>query len=98
MRLIVFIALPFCLTACSSAVITPQPSTLPFLDAPYPAAGDLCRRLGESPKTADYLDHTADLIACPSDMPNLSDFIDQSGAERAFEQDGYVILSVPRGI
>ncbi|MGJ5618330.1 hypothetical protein [Sulfitobacter sp. MF3-043] len=84
------------LTAC-----TPEPApvtgSLPFFGDGYRFKGDACRRLGESPETAEYLDHTADLVGCPEGLENLGVFVTDSGAQEVARQDGYILYSVPRG-
>lgn len=61
----------------------------------YPQAGDLCFRAGETAVTADYLDHTADLIACPPDTyPDSAAF--EAGGTRLTEIDGWQLFSIPR--
>jgi hypothetical protein len=95
----VLAALPL-LAACASEPAPPPPAetTLPFFGDGYRFEGDACRRLGESPLTQDYLDHTADLIGCPEDLENLGVFVTDSGAREMARTQGYVILSVPTGI
>lgn len=74
----------------------PSPDTsLPFFGDGYRAEGDMCRRLGESPETAEYLDDAADLVGCPEDMENLGVFVTETGAMEVSRQDGYVVYSVP---
>ena len=97
----ILLPLPFILIACTPEP-TPAPTlpatSLPFFGDGYRADGDQCRRLGESPETIDYLDHTADLVGCPEDMENLGVFVTETGAIEMARQDGYVIYSVPSGI
>lgn len=95
MRVVVGLIISLFIGAC--APVDLPPTTLPFFGDGYPNAGDPCRRLGEAEATAEYLDHTADLIGCPADMETLAAFIDETGASAAFERDGYVVLTVPRG-
>lgn len=86
-------------SACTPASLSEVPnpdSTLPFFGDGYPTAGDPCRKLGESEETIDYLDHTADLVACPATMEGLEDLRSLNGATEAFHKDGYVVLSIPR--
>ena len=97
MRLPVILGLPAMLMAC-----TPEPeplpeTSLPFFGDGYRAAGDPCRRLGESSETVNYLDHTADLVGCPEDMENLGVFTADTGAKEVARRDGYVLYSVPSG-
>ncbi|MGJ8544356.1 MAG: hypothetical protein ACSHWZ_02855 [Sulfitobacter sp.] len=84
--------------ALFTGACTPEPtpiSSLNFLGEGYRFKGDACRQLGESPLTAEYLDHTADLVACPEDLENLGVFaIDHSATEVARLQ-GFVLFSVP---
>ncbi len=65
------------LSACQRAeptpTDTPPPATPPAPPASslvlfgngYPTDGAPCRRVGESEATAQWLDHTADLVGCP---------------------------------
>lgn len=97
MRLVIGLTVMLFVGACAPAPMEPPESTLPFFGDGYPNAGDPCRRLGEAEATAEYLDHTADLIGCPADMTDLEAFMAETGAAEAFMQDGYIALSVPRG-
>ena len=59
-----------------AATTAPQPFAWPASLTPigngYPKEGDACRRIGESPATADYLDHTATLIGCPGGADSVT--------------------------
>ena len=87
------------LLGCTLQELQPEfPATsLPFFGDGYPATGSLCRRLGESAATANYLDHTADLVGCPATMDGLEAFVSDTGAREVFKQDGYVVYSIPSG-
>jgi hypothetical protein len=73
------------------------PASLAAFGDGYPSAGDVCRRLGESPATSAYLDHMATLVGCPGDRG--------SDSARAIERDlhgrvvgeahGVTLISVP---
>lgn len=93
------------LSALGLAACTPEPAPaplpptdLPFFGDGYRAEGDMCRRLGESADTIDYLDHTADLVGCPENMENLGVFVTDTGAIEVARKDGYVLYSIPSGI
>ena len=85
------------LTACETKTTTTQTTTtLPLFGNGYRADGDQCRRVGESAETVDYLDHTADLVACPEDYEGLGVFITETGGTEVARIDGWVLFSVSR--
>lgn len=94
MRLFLTLPAAALIAACAPA---PEPvaSTLPFFGDGYRFNGDACRRLGEDDYTNQFLDHTADLVACPHDLENLGVFVIDSGAQEVARRDGYVIYTVP---
>ena len=96
MRFALLPALALGLAACAPEP-APLTSDLPFFGDGYRFKGDACRNLGESPATAEYLDHTADLVGCPEDLENLGVFVIDYNAQEVARQDGYVIYSIPRG-
>lgn len=89
------------MTACTLSPAPEEPvdslTTLPFFGDGYPETGDPCRRLGENAETVNYLDHTADLIACPETLQDLDSYIAETGAQEVARLDGFVVLSVPNG-
>lgn len=74
------------------------PATLVPIGDGYPAAGDPCRRLGESAAVADYLDDSADLVGCPgpTDGPGAQAMV-QRGGQVVADLSGVSVISVPRG-
>lgn len=74
----------------SPTIVSAIPGSLaPFGDG-YPDAGDPCRALGESPATADFLDHTARLVGCPT-----AEAAKALGGEIVSTVDGITIVSIP---
>ncbi len=71
-------------------------SLQPFGDG-FPRAGDACRRLGESPAVAEYLDHTAVLVGCPGPADAAPAAALLSGGQGKFitNIDGVTVISLP---
>lgn len=87
--------LPAMATDGSTPFVWPA-SLVPFGDG-YPAAGDVCRRLGESAATSGYLDHTATLVGCPGarDSANAQAIVQGLHGRVMGEIDGVTLISVP---
>ena len=85
--------LPLVLTA---ACATPQPATgtLPLL-GPYREPADQCQMVGESALTGEYLDHTADLVACPAGYEGIPIFIMDVNAVQVADLGDWLLFSVP---
>jgi hypothetical protein len=87
--------------AQAGAASTPEcfawPTSLaPFGDG-YPKAGDVCRRLGESPATSAYLDHTRTLVGCPGgrNSPAARAILRNRRGRVVGEDEGVTLISVP---
>ncbi|MFK7870231.1 MAG: hypothetical protein AB8B58_13450 [Roseobacter sp.] len=98
MRLFHVLCVAVVLAAC--APITPLARTdisgqLPAFGDGYPTAGDPCRRLGENDLTRQWLDHTRDLVGCPTGTA-ASALSARAGAQSLATIDDTVILSLPR--
>jgi hypothetical protein len=71
-------------------------SLAPFGDG-YPKAGNACRRLGESPATSAYLDHTATLVGCPggADSASVRAMLRDRRGHVVGQAEGVTLISVP---
>ncbi|TFU03554.1 hypothetical protein EUV02_10355 [Polymorphobacter arshaanensis] len=75
------------------------PATLsPFGDG-FPNAGDPCRRLGESPLTASYLDDSAILVGCPGAAFDAAaaSVINGKAGRVVGAAEGVTLISIPQG-
>lgn len=84
------------LTACTpgASYTSPEDSGLVPIRA-YPAAGDVCVVVGESPATQEYLDHTATLVACPlTEAGAIADRAAEGGDLVAIAGD-WQLISIP---
>lgn len=64
----------------------------------YPAAGDPCRRLGESALTVNYLDDSAILVGCPGAATDAAAAaIAASGGKVVGAAEGVTMISIPQG-
>jgi len=63
----------------------------------YPNPGDPCRRIGESPAVADFLDHTQVLVGCPgrADEPAAATLLANDQGKALAFIDGVTVIAVP---
>lgn len=75
------------------------PASLSPIGDGYPVAGKMCRRLGESAATSDYLDDSATLVGCPggADGVEAQTILAGTGAKVVGEVDGVTLITVAMG-
>jgi hypothetical protein len=66
------------------------PDSLMVMGEGFPHRGDVCRRIGESAATSDWLDDSATLVGCPT-----LEAASSLGGTIVGEVDGVVLASVP---
>ncbi len=107
MRKLAVLGLGLVLGACSEGpendtpdviVAPPPPPTNDNLRliSGYRSADDWCETAGETAFTAEFLDDTADLVACPTGSDAAQSLVASYGARQMAETGGYTIYSVPR--
>jgi len=86
------------LSACATAAPAPAhgdlTDRLKMVERGYPQPGGPCWLLGETYKTSELLDDSADLLACPREA--MRDPRVTSVGRRVGEFEGVIIVSVPR--
>ncbi len=63
----------------------------------YRSEDDWCQLTGETAFTVEYLDHTADLVSCPTGSGAAQSLVDMYNAGQVAETGGYTVYSIPRG-
>ncbi len=91
------------LVACSSehppetkAPAFVWPASLRIVGDGFPAPGDICRRVGETPATSHFLDHSAILVGCPGAASSAASqaLLSHGDARVVGEHDGVTLISV----
>ncbi len=63
----------------------------------YRSEDDWCQLTGETAYTGNFLDHTADLVSCPTGSSAEQSLVEMYNAELMGETGGYSVYSIPRG-
>jgi hypothetical protein len=73
------------------------PASLDPIGTGYPNPGDVCRQLGETPATSNYLDDSAMLVGCPggADSAAVRAIADARGGHVVGAADGVTFITVP---
>ncbi|NVO58401.1 hypothetical protein HW561_21700 [Rhodobacteraceae bacterium B1Z28] len=105
MKKLVLLGLLAALAACeetppvdvpeTGAAPAPTNDDLPLIRG-YRSEDDWCQVTGESAFTGNFLDHTADLVSCPTGSEAAQSLVDMLGAVQMAETGGYTVYSVPR--
>ncbi|NRD73299.1 hypothetical protein HQQ94_08590 [Shewanella sp. VB17] len=62
----------------------------------FRGSDDPCKTVGETAATANYLDHTSWLVACPIDDAGIEDIQSNMQGQILETLEGYVLLNVPK--
>ncbi|MEX0365203.1 hypothetical protein [Ruegeria sp. HKCCD8929] len=62
----------------------------------YRAGDDWCQLTGETAFTAEFLDHTADLVSCPTGSTAAQTLVEAYGAQQVAETGGYTVYTIPQ--
>ncbi len=80
----------------TGAAPAPTNDNLPLVRG-YRSEDDWCQLTGESAFTGEFLDHTADLVSCPTGSGAEQSLLDMYNAQLMAETGGYSVYSIPRG-
>lgn len=62
----------------------------------YRSEDDDCQLTGETAFTVNFLDHTADLVSCPTGSDAAQSLVDMYPARQVAETGGYTVYTIPR--
>ncbi|NOD36941.1 MULTISPECIES: hypothetical protein [unclassified Ruegeria] len=62
----------------------------------YRSEDDWCQLTGETGFTVEFLDHTADLVSCPTGSAAAQSLVDDLGAVQVAETGGYTVYTIQR--
>ncbi len=106
MKKLILLGAALALFACDEAprVNTPDTGAAPaptnddlLLVRGYRSEDDWCQLTGETAFTVEFLDHTADLVSCPTGSDAAQSLLDMYEARQMAETGGYTVYSIPRG-
>lgn len=63
----------------------------------YRSEEDWCQLTGETAFTGNFLDHTADLVSCPTGSEAAQSLVAMYNPEQVAETGGYTVYTIPRG-
>ena len=82
-------------TSDAGAAPAPTNDNLPLFRG-YRSEDDWCQLTGESAFTVEFLDHTADLVSCPTGSNAEQSLVETYTLELVAETGGYSVYSIPR--
>ncbi|NOE27790.1 hypothetical protein [Ruegeria sp. HKCCD6157] len=68
-----------------------------YLVRGYRSEDDWCQLTGETAFTGNFLDHTADLVSCPTGSAAAQTLVEANDAQQVAETGGYTVYTIPRG-
>jgi hypothetical protein len=68
-----------------------------YLVRGYRSEDDWCQLTGETAFTGNFLDHTADLVSCPTGSAAAQSLVETNDAQQVAETGGYTVYTIPRG-
>lgn len=105
MKKLILLGAVIALTACDET--SPEAPEIGAAPAPtnddlrlvggYRSEDDWCQLTGETAFTVDFLDHTADLVSCPTGSDAAQSLLATQDAQLMAETGGYSVYSIPRG-
>ena len=104
MKKLVLLSLLVALVACDETPPeAPETGAAPaptnddlFLVRGYRTEDDWCQLTGETAFTGNFLDHTADLVSCPTGSAAAQSLVDDLGAVQVAETGGYTVYTIQR--
>ncbi|WP_170439983.1 hypothetical protein [Ruegeria arenilitoris] len=92
------------LAACDDTPPQPETGAAPpptdddlYLVGGYRSEDDWCQLTGETAFTVNFLDHTADLVSCPTGSAAAQSLVEMQNAQQVAETGGYTVYTIPRG-